>query len=300
MRALLLLTVALLCASGLYGQAEWPKPNWQKVEQVGCRRAGKGVSFPVGAFHVRLVRVPVPKISDARCLAYLVDRGGRQILLMEDWEISIYQGTGDDVFGDGRPSLILEGYSGGERRSYMYVIASLGERPVILPSIENEAPFFFFKDPASGEFRIMTSDGAFDYFEGLCHTCTPLPRVVLEVDLAGLRDVSSQFIDQYDSEIALAKAKIAEGDAGMFLEADFQDARRIVLEIVFAYLYSGREGQAWQTLDEMWPAGDRERIKKLILHTKAEGILSRLARIRPVSKPMPSHTPQVGSEERLP
>jgi len=290
MRALLLLAFAALFASGLYGQAEWPKPNWDKVERVGCRRAGKAASSPVGAFQVRLV--PVPKINDAVCRAYLVDRAGHQTLLLEDWEVSIYQGTGEDVLGDGNPSLILEGYSGGAHCCYTYEIASLGQRPVIFPSMENEAPFFFFKDSASGQFRIMTSDGAFDHFEGLCHTCTPLPRVILKADLAGLLDVSSQFVDQYDSEIALVKAKIAEGDIGRFLVADFKDARRIVLEIVFAYLYSGREEQAWQTLDEMWPAGDRERIKKLILHTKAEGILSRLGRIKPVSGPAPTNTPQ--------
>ena len=106
MRALLLLILALLWASRLHGQAEWPKPNWENVERIGCRRAGKDVSFPVGVFHVRLVLVSAPKIGDATCRAYLVDRAGNQILLMEDWEVSIYQGTGEDVFGDGKPSLI--------------------------------------------------------------------------------------------------------------------------------------------------------------------------------------------------
>jgi hypothetical protein len=36
MHALRPFTFAVLCASGLYGQAEWPKPNWEKVERVGC------------------------------------------------------------------------------------------------------------------------------------------------------------------------------------------------------------------------------------------------------------------------
>jgi hypothetical protein len=295
MRLLTLLAFVALCAADLQAQAEWPKPNWEKVERVGCRRAGRAVASPIGAYQVRLVAGSRPDISnskinnsqnkdsqnnDSGCRAYLVDRSGNETLLLEDSEVSIYQGTGEDVFGDGNPSLILEGYSGGEHCCYTYEIASLGEKPVILPPIKNQAPFFFFKDPASGQFRIMTSDGAFASFEGLCQACTPFPRVVLQMEAAGLRDVSPQFVEQYDSEIALARAKIAEGDIGKFLVADFQDARKVVLEIVFAYLYSGREGEAWRALDEMWPAGDRERIKKLILQTKARGILSTL-RTRP-------------------
>jgi hypothetical protein len=131
----------------------------------------------------------------------------------------------------------------------------------------------------------MTSDGAFDYFDGMCHTCAPFPRMVLQVDAAGLHDVSAQFVEQYDSEIALALAKIAAGDVGKFLEADFEDAKKVVLEIVLAYLYSGREEQAWQTLDEMWPKEDRERIKKLIVKTRAQGFLSKLAAPHSLSAP---------------
>ncbi len=154
---------------------------------------------------------------------------------------------------------------------------------MILGPIENETPFYFFKDKASGQFRIMTSDGAFDYFDGLCHACTVFPRVVLKIDRDGLHDDGPQFVEQYDSEIALARAKIPRGEEEKFTESDFKDARAIVLEIVFSYLYSGREAQAWQTLDEMWPANDRERIKKLIIDTRAKGLLSKLPQTTPAS-----------------
>ncbi len=277
MSVLRILVFMLLCSVGSYGQAEWPKPNWQKVETLDCRGAGKAVSSTVGKYIVRLVPAPDAEAHESICRAYLVHSNGKETLLLQDWGISIHQGTGEDVFGDGNPSLILEGYSGGAHCCYTYRIASLGESPVILPAIENQTPFFFFKDPATGEFRIMTSDGAFDYFDGLCHACTPFPRVVLRVEAGGLRDVSSQFVDQYDGEIALARAKIAEGDIQRFLITDFQDAKTVILEIVLAYLYSGRPAEAWRALDEMWPAGDRERVRKLILKTRSEGILAKLA-----------------------
>ena len=104
---------------------------------------------------------------------------------------------------------------------------------------------------------------------------------VLRLDAEGLHDASPQFVEQYDTEIAAARARIPQGDIGKFEMADFQDAKPVVLEIVLSYLYSGREAEAWQTLDEMWPAGDRDRMKKLILKTRAGGILSKLGKTRP-------------------
>ena len=287
MRVLFLALFFTLGAPWLRAQAEWPRPNWDKVENVGCRGDGKPILSSIGQYQVRLFPVSTSKVQNSGCRGYLVDPLGKQTFLLEDWAISVHQGTGDDIFSDGHPSLVLEGYSGGAHCCYTYRIISLTTPPVALPAIRNETPFYFFKDSASGQYRVMTSDGAFDYFDGLCHACAPFPRVVLRVDHEGLHDVSTDFVGQYDSEIALARAKIAGGDISKFLITDFDDARSVVLEIVFSYLYSGREGQAWQTLDEMWPAGDRDRIRKLILHTKAKGLLSKLAKTKPLSAACP-------------
>ena len=275
-----LTVVSVLTATGLHGQAEWPKPNWEKTEALDCRQANHGVTKMVGKYQVRLV--PELDIADVGrgCRAYLVN-AGKESLLLEDWGISIHQGTGWDVFGDGNPSLILEGYSGGAHCCYTYRIASLGDLPVILAPVRNEAPFFVFQDPASRQYRIMTSDGGFDYFDGLCHACASMPRVVLQADASGLHDVSPQFVEQYDSEIALARARIGEENIDKFLISDFKDAKGTVLEIVYSYLYSGREAQAWQALEEMWPARDRDRIKQLILKMRAQGILATITHTHP-------------------
>ncbi len=275
------LIVFTLCTSFLYAQAEWPKPKWEKVEAVGCRHGDKTVTSTVGKYEVRIGPAADSKSNEDSCRAYLSGFSGAPILLLEDWAVSIHQGTGWDLFGDGNPGLILEGYSGGAHCCYTYKMVDLGDRPLLLPSIENQSPFFAFKDKASGGYRIMTSDGAFDYFDGMCHACAPLPRVVLQVTRSALRDVSPQFVDQYDSEIAQARAKIGEGNIGKFLAADFEDAKGTVLEIVYSYLYSGREAEAWHTLDEMWPAKDRQRMKDLIMRTRAEGLLSKLAKTKP-------------------
>jgi hypothetical protein len=41
-----------------------------------------------------------------------------------------------------------------------------------------------------------------------------------------------------------------------------------VLEIVWAYVYSGREQQAWRSLTEMWPVTDADRIPTAILNAR--------------------------------
>ena len=51
------------------------------------------------------------------------------------------------------------------------------------------------------------------------------------------------------------------------------EARYNALMIVFAYLYSGREKQAHQALQDLWPPFDQERIWNLILETRHNGIL---------------------------
>ena len=283
MRGLWRHALILLCAAPLSGQAEWPRPNWERVDTQRCRTSDKAILTSVGKYEVRLDRVSDPKTNEVVCRSSLVDHAGRRTPLLKDWDVSIHQGTGEDLFGDGNPSLVLEGYSGGAHCCYTYEIVGLGEAPVALSPVHNQTPFYFFKDPASKQFRILTSDGAFDYFDGMCHACAPFPRVVLQVDESGLHDVSANFVEQYDSEIALARAKIAEGDIQKFIVSDFADAKKVVLEIVFSYLYSGREAEAWQTLGEMWPAGDRERIKALIMKTRAHGLLSKLAKSGPIS-----------------
>jgi hypothetical protein len=45
-----------------------------------------------------------------------------------------------------------------------------------------------------------------------------------------------------------------------------------VLEIVWSYLYSGREQEAWRSVREMWPAGDSRRIRAETMNARARGI----------------------------
>jgi hypothetical protein len=50
-----------------------------------------------------------------------------------------------------------------------------------------------------------------------------------------------------------------------------------ILEIVWEYLYSGRETQAWSSLAEMWPDSDIARIRAALADARAHGILAQSA-----------------------
>lgn len=46
-----------------------------------------------------------------------------------------------------------------------------------------------------------------------------------------------------------------------------------VLEVVWCYLYSGREQEAWSALADLWPPSDLDRIRKAVKDAHAHGIL---------------------------
>jgi len=127
-----------------------------------------------------------------------------------------------------------------------------------------------------------TLDGVFDYFDGLCHACTPFPDVYLRLDGTNLIDISPEFVAHYDEIIAENRKTLTaeERQRLRVLSEKPSDAVPVretvqkVLMIVLAYLYSGREAQARQALQDVWPPFDQERIWNSILETRRSGILS--------------------------
>ena len=220
-----------------------------------------------------------PATKDCR---FQVTLKGRR--LFEDTAYAIEREQELDLDGDGAPELIFEGYSGGAHCCWTYWFVALGKIPGLIAKIENERGMDFRKGK-DGAYDIWTLDGAFDYFDGMCHACTAFPTVVLRLEGGRLRDVSPDFRPDYDEQIAAARNRLDSEDFDAFVvvnryddtaKAQYQDAAKDVLAIVFGYLYSGRPALAWKALGEMWPAPDQGRIKKLILETKAKGLLSQL------------------------
>jgi hypothetical protein len=114
------------------------------------------------------------------------------------------------------------------------------------------------------------------------------PTIVLRFEGGRLLDVSSEFQTYFDSEIASIREKIDQHDLLDFKSSNgtltpptalsveqLHRLRRVkarVLEIVWSYLYSGREQEAWRSLAEMWPAADVERIRTAVLDARTHGV----------------------------
>ena len=163
---------------------------------------------------------------------------------------------------------------------------SLGASPRLLKEIYNQQAAAFVRD-SSGKIEIRTSDGQFDYLF-LSHAESPLPAVYLRLVGTRLIDVGYEHIPDYDKEIAQAKGELDPEELSDFRSAPIGDPRYVsdsnrrteatILQIICAYLYSGRATKAHKALNEMWPVFDQEAAWKKILEARRRGILKNTGR----------------------
>ena len=184
-----------------------------------------------------------------------------------------------------------------------YRIYSLREPPVMLRSISGGDFFSAADTDLDGRVEIWTDDAAtMDGFENFhLRDLDFAPPIVLRFARGRLLDASSEFQPFFDQKIADERAKLNPQDLGDFKSSDgklaiasavpadrflrLRSAKIKVLEIVWSYLYSGREQEAWLSLAEMWPAADLDRIRAALLNARARGIRSQMDG---VSTPIPA------------
>ena len=184
----------------------------------------------------------------------------------------------------------------------IYRIYSLKKRPRLLRTITGGSSYTASDKDFDGRIEIWTDDSAaVDGLDGLhVQDMDDPPAVVLRFEDGRLLDANREFQNYFDTIAVRVRKEIKPEELREFkrsdgrLQADISsDVARInrlravkirILEIVWAYLYSGREQRAWQTLAEMWPAGDTGRIRRLISNAREHGILAQTDRA-PAKKP---------------
>jgi hypothetical protein len=184
-----------------------------------------------------------------------------------------------------------------------YKIYSLRDPPVLLRSISGGEFFSAADTDLDGRVEIWTNDAAsLQGFENLrLRDLDFAPPMVLRFVRGRLLDASSEFQSYFDQKIADERAMLNAQDLGDFKSSDGKLAiaaanppdrllqlRKVkvkVLEIVWSYLYSGREQEAWRSLSEMWPAADFDRIRAAIVNASTRGIRSQ---VDGVSTPVPA------------
>jgi hypothetical protein len=175
-----------------------------------------------------------------------------------------------------------------------YKIYSLSKPPELLRTITGEDYFSAADTRLDGSVEIWTTDAvAVDGFENLPRGAFDFaPTVVLRFEDKKLIDVSSEFRPYFDRQIKLLRAQLNAQQLSDFKQSDGRlsdnklsrlaakdpllTAKIKVLEIVWCYLYSVREQEAWSALAEMWPAADVERIRTAIVDAQSRGLRSQV------------------------
>jgi hypothetical protein len=175
-----------------------------------------------------------------------------------------------------------------------YQIYSLKKPPRLLRTITGGDVFGAADTDMDSRIEIWTGDArAVDGFENL--TLGELdfaPTIVLRFEKHRLVDVSSEFRSYFDRQISEVRSRLDPQELGDFKNSDgklpttsslpVEQAHRLrvtkvkVLEIVWSYLYSRREQEAWQALAEMWPAADLDRIRASLLTAQTRGVRSEM------------------------
>jgi hypothetical protein len=196
--------------------------------------------------------------------------------------------------GLGAPILALQVKKSKNDCCMAYEIYSLKQPPVLLRRIAGGEFFSAADTDLDGRVEIWTDDAAVvDGFENFKLSDLDFaPPIVLRFARGRLLDVSSEFRPFFNQKIAEERGKIIAQDLDDFKNSDgkldpvsmipvvklshMRSAKIKVLEIVWSYLYSGREQDAWHFLQEMWPPSDVDRIRTAILAARTRGIRSQV------------------------
>ena len=260
---------------------------------VVCR-GGVGffeAEFPTGV-KVHVGASKVGELEERVCEAAL--SWGDQSLVVSDAAPDLdIDAFGVDL-GVGAPVVALQVKKSKAECCMVYKIYSLRAPPVLLRSISGGQFFSAADTDLDGRVEIWTDDAAsVEGFENLrLRDLDFAPPIVLRFVSGRLLDVSSEFQPYFDQKIAEVRAKLNSQDLGDFKSSDgklasaaalpasglprLRGVKVKVLEIVWSYLYSGREQEAWRSLAEMWPAADLDRVRAALLNARARGIRSQV------------------------
>jgi len=175
-----------------------------------------------------------------------------------------------------------------------YKMYSLEKPPRLLRTVTGGSSFSAADTDLDGRIEIWTDDAnAVNEMDRLSVGELDFPpTVVLRFEKHKLMDVSAEFQSHFDREIAQLHAELDPKHLADFKNSDgkllptpslseeqmhqMRLTKIKVMEIVWAYLYSGRDQQAWEALAEMWPPSDLDRIRSLILNARTAGMRSQV------------------------
>jgi hypothetical protein len=234
------------------------------------------------------------------CMLSLGFKGATNVVVSHAWQLDV-DAMGVDL-GLGTPVLALATKATDTTRFATYQLYSLKGVPHLIREITGSDSYSAKDSDLDGQINIWAHDSvAVDGFDDIPLASFDFPpTVVLRFEKRRLIDVSADFQETFDQQIALMRSRLNPEDLHAFKSSDglasqsgleskinlhrLLMAKVAVLEIVFAYLYSGREEEAWKTLTELWPSVDFERVRAAIIRARTTGLLHQVEEIKQFSK----------------
>ena len=184
-----------------------------------------------------------------------------------------------------------------------YEIYSLNKPPKLLRTIVGQDYFSAADTRLDGSVEIWTTDSAaVNGFDDLpLSSFDSPPPVVLRFEDGKLTDVSSEFRTYFDKKIQTLRAQLDARQLSDFKASDGKlsgqhllpggrpsgllATKVKVLEIVWAYLYGGREQEAWDALNDMWPAPDAGRVRISTMKAMTRGLRTQVDGVSHLTAP---------------
>ena len=252
----LLLIVTSIAAAYAAGQAAAGTPPEVEefvlvdTREIGAYRVETWATPRDGWAREAMVRVVPPEgepldVHDAT--VRFVEQDGR-----EPWEPrSVRYAAGDDLTGDGVPSLLIEGYSLGAHCCFTYHLLALGETLDVVWAAETRDSGIMLVDlKGDGERQVLLADMTFAY--AFCSFAdSPAPTVVLRVGREGVSVANAAYREAYDRTLIPALAGALE-DHG-----DRPEVHRCrVAQLVLQLLYAGYGDAAERALERLYLGDD--------------------------------------------
>src|SRR5260370_8283905 len=123
-----------------------PRVCAQELPLLACPSSKPGLQ--TGKYAGYAVRLTPSSKRGERCQALVtapVSKASQAKTVARDWALSINRLSGSDINGDGKPELIVQGYSGGAHCCYTYRIISLSGGLTPVRCIDPQDPALFLR-----------------------------------------------------------------------------------------------------------------------------------------------------------
>ncbi|MBS1804516.1 MAG: hypothetical protein JST28_14215 [Acidobacteria bacterium] len=239
---------------------------------------------------------PVRKgeFADRACAARLVAKGEEVSVVDDAGQVGI-DVLGADL-GLGRPVVAFQIDRTGSGTNVVYQIYSLKKPAQMIYKLSGGDYYSAADTDMDGRVEIWTDDASvMDGFEGVPGADFDFaPTIVLRFENGHPVDVGSEFTAQYDGIIAKLRSQLNKDDLAEFKRSDGKPSLKTlqsgeelhrlmrtkisIMEVIWEYLYSGRDKQAWAALEELWPSRDSDRIRSAISDLHSRGVLHNVGR----------------------